>query len=290
MEGNTYVANWKKQGDRFQVYLDDNKELKGVDFDFETACDELCLNICEAYGDGEAVLNFLREPPQPSGISIYARPALVTLSWNESATGEKYQKDLFEGGYCSACRSGIGRRTDSPLKVDSFPKGNIGDFQQFEFSPVLLSESFLSLLTNNEKISLGLQEVVCSKRLKRKFYEVKGEPALKQVGVKGGSYSSLSSWQCESCGFKSFSCTHPELPDNYKFTHFCAATDLSEELGDVFVVEDDMGRKMVCLKLSRWKQLNGRPETRGISVDRLFVIPDEQIEREPKVRIETNAN
>jgi hypothetical protein len=89
LEGNTYIANWRKQGNKYQVYLKDKKDLKGVDIDFQTACDELCLNICELYGDGEAVLSFLREPPQPSGISKYAHPALVTLSWNECETGEK---------------------------------------------------------------------------------------------------------------------------------------------------------------------------------------------------------
>ncbi len=290
MEGNTYLANWKKQGDKFQVYLKDKNDLKGVDIDFETACDELCLNICEVYGDGEAVLSLLRDPPQPSGIAKYARPALVTLSWNDCATGEKYQKELFEGGYCSACHSGIGQRTDSPLKVEAFPKGNIGDFNQFEFSPVLLSEEFLSLLTNNEKNNLGLQEVICTKKTRRKFHEVNGKAVLKQVGVKGGNYSSLSSWQCETCGYKSFSCTHPELPDNYKYMDFCADTDLSNALGDIFVIEDNMGRKMVCLKLNRWKQLIDRAESKGILADRLYVLPDEQIEREPTVRIEPNAN
>ncbi len=290
MEGNTYLANWKKQGDIFQVYLKDNKALKGIDIDFETACDELCLNICEVLGDGEAVLSLLREPPQPSGVSKYARPALVTLSWNEAATGEKYQENLFEGGYCSSCRSGIGKRTDRPLEVDSFPKGNIGDFHQFEFHPVLLSEAFLSLLTDKEKNNLGLQEVICTKKTRRKFQEVNGKPVLKQVGVKGGNYSSLSSWQCEACGYKSFSCTHPELPDNYKYSDFCAASDLNSALGDIFVIEDNMGRKMVCLQLGRWKQLIGRPESKGISADRLYVLPDEQIDRNPMVRIEPNAN
>jgi hypothetical protein len=95
LEGNTYLMNWMKQGEKYQVYLKDKKDLKGVDFDFETACDELCLNIREVYGDREAILTFIREPPQPSGISNYTHPALVTLSWNECATVKKYQKELF---------------------------------------------------------------------------------------------------------------------------------------------------------------------------------------------------
>jgi hypothetical protein len=153
-----------------------------------------------------------------------------------------------------------------------------------------LSEDFLSLLTNNEKNNLGLIEVFCTKKTRKKFYEVNGLPILKQVGVKGGNYSSLSSWQCEICGYKSFSCTHPELPDNYKFTDFCAVTDLLSTLNDIFVINDNMGRKTVCLKLNRWKQLIGRPESKGISVDRLYVLPTKQIEREPIVRMESKAN
>lgn len=290
MEGNTYIVSWKKQGDKYKVYLKENEDFNGIDIDFETACDELCLNICEMLGDGEAVLSLTREPPQPQGVSQYARPALVTLSWNESARGEKYQENLFEGGYCSACLSGIGKRTTNPLVVDLFPKGNIGDFHQFEFHPVLLSDAFLSLLTEKERNNLGLQEVVCTKKTRRKFKEVNGKPVFKQVGVKDGNYTSLSSWQCESCGYKMFSCTHPELPDNYKYSSFCAASDLKSKLDDIFVVEDTMGRKMVCLKLIRWKQLIGKPESKGISADRLYVLPDEQVERNPMVRIEHQAN
>lgn len=172
MEGNTYPARWKKQGDKFLVYLDDDKTVKGSDIDFETACEELCLEICDRYADGEAVLNLLREPPQPSGVSKYASPALVTLSWNEAAEGQKWQVGLFEDGYCEACRSGIGKRTSTSLTADTFPKGNIGGFNQVMFSPLLLSEDFLSLFTEIERESFGLIEVVPTKKRKKDFLKL----------------------------------------------------------------------------------------------------------------------
>lgn len=52
MEGNTYPTRWKKQGDKFLVYLDSEKFIKGVDIDFETACEDLCLAICDRYAEG----------------------------------------------------------------------------------------------------------------------------------------------------------------------------------------------------------------------------------------------
>lgn len=289
MEGNTYDAKWKKQGENFLVYLVSDKTFKGSDIDFDTACEDLCLKICEEFGDGEAILNLLREPPQPEGASKYANPALVTLSWNEAAVGQKWQKNIYENGYCSACKAGMGKRTSELLKVDKFPKGNIGDFEQVMYSPVLLSSEFVSLLTKKEIKNLGLQEVLAT-RSKKKFYEVNGTPVLKQVGVKGAQYNHLSSWQCISCGYRSFSCNHPEMPDNYKFSNFCCIDDLPENCNEAFVIEDNIGRHNVCMSLRRWNKLKSLSQTKGITVDRLYVIPKEQADREPKVRIEANAN
>lgn len=290
MEGNTYAARWKKQGEKYLVFLDSDKTIKGADIDFETACGELCLAICERYGDGEAVLNLLRELPQPSGVSKYASPALVTLGWNDEAVGEKWQEGLFEGGYCKGCRAGIGKRTTTSLKVDILPKGDIGSFYQLMFSPLLLSERFVSLLSDSEKGKLGLQEVTCTKKKNRRYYEVNGLPTLKQVGVKGGKYHSLSSWQCKSCGYKSFSCSHPEMPDNYKYSDFCSKSDLPDDIVESFVIEDSIGRKMLCMPLKRWQQLSNHKNAKGVLADRIYVLPEEQIERDPSVRIEDIAN
>jgi len=289
VEGNTYDARWKKQGRKFLVFLDIDKTITGSDIDFNTACNDLCLAICDAYGDGEAVLNFLREPPQPIGASKYANPALVTLSWNESAIGEKWQEGIFENEYCSDCKAGIGLRTTKPLKIDKFPKGNIGGFNQIMFSPVLLSSDFVGLLTDIESSNLGLIKVLSSKS-RNVFYEVNGTPRLKQVGVLGGEYNQLNSWECTSCGHKSFSCSHPEMPDNYKYSNFCCVDDLPKNINEAFVIEDNIGRKNVCMALSRWNELKGLKHTKGISVSRLFVLPKDQIEREPKVRLEDCAN
>ncbi|MCG8312463.1 MAG: hypothetical protein MI976_04545 [Pseudomonadales bacterium] len=290
MEGNTYPARWKKQGEKFLVYLDSDKTIKGVDIDFETACDELCLALCERFGDGEAVLNLLREAPQPSGVAKYANPALVTLGWNETANVSERQDSLFVGGYCAECRAGIGARSEVPLEVDSLPKGNIGSLNQIMFSPLLLSEGFLSLLSESEKTKLGLQQIICTRNKKRKFYEVKGKPSLKQVGAKGGKYYSLSSWECRLCGHKSFSCTHPEMPDNYKYTNFISVTDLPEDNSEVFVIEDNIGRKTVCMSIARWRQISEDKYAKGILADRIYVLPEEQVEREPEVKIESIVN
>ena len=290
MEGNTYPVKWKKQGNKFLVYLGSENSIKGSDIDFETACEELCLSICAKYSDGEAVLNFLREPPKPTGISKYANPALVMLSWNESAEGKFWQAGLFEKGYCKACKAGVGKRTSVPLEVETLPKGEIGSFRQPMFSPVLLSKNFVSLLSDTEKLLLGLQSVICEKEGRREFFEVNGKPILNQVGVKEGEYNQLTSWECESCGHKSFSCNHPEMPDNYKYTDFVCTNDLPDDIEQAFVIEDRIGRKMVCMSLKRWRQINDNKYTNGVSADRLYVLPEKQIDREPKVRIEAQAN
>jgi len=289
LEGNTYAAKWQKRGKCFRVFLDQDHSVYGSDVDFETACEILCLNICDRYGDGEAVLNLLREAPQPEGVSKYANPALVTLSWNESAYGETYQEGLFEGGYCAACKKGIGPRTNQSLVVDKYPKGDIGDFNQFEFSPLLLSSDFLTLFTESERKRFGLQEVICLKKTKKTFYEITGRPVLKQVGVKGADYHSLTSWECEVCGHKSFSCKHPEMPDSYKFSDFVSILDIPENLNEAFIIEDNIQRLMICMTLARWNEMNNHENARGVSADRVYVLPDEQIDRDPIVRIQPKS-
>ncbi len=291
MEGNTYSASWRKQGNNFLVYLKDEPTMKSSDMSFDVACNDLCLEICKKYGDGEAILNFLKQAPIAEGVAKYSNPALVTLGWNDSAYGESFQGGLFEGGYCSACKGGVGLRTTTPLVIKTFPTGNIGDFNQIMFSPVLLSEEFVSLLSEKEKAQLKLQKVLSSKKTNKMFYEVTGQPHLKQIGIKGASYNQLVSWQCQKCKCKSFSCTHPELPNNYKYTDFCCISDLPANIDEVFVIEDNIGRLMECMSLRRWKQLSkDANKTKGILTDRLFVLPEEQIEREPIVRIEKKAN
>ncbi len=290
MEGNTYSATWKLKGGKYYVFLEDDQKVKGVDIDFETASEELCLNICEKFGDGEAVLKFSRQPPVPSGVSRYANPAIVTLGWNESIGGPKWQDKLFEGGYCKACRVGLGERTHTPLELSSLPRGLIGSFDQIMYSPVLLSQELLDCFSDAEKDRLGLIPTLVSKKTDRKFYEVNGGPLLKQVGVKGVNYDTLASWECGVCGHKSFSCSHPEMPDSFEYTNFCAKSDLPEEIDSAFVIQDNVGRKMVCMSLKHWKKINKIKKLKGVLADRLFVLPDEQIERDPAVRIEAQAN
>ena len=83
---------------------------------------------------------------------------------------------------------------------------------------------------------------------------------------------------------------HPEMPDNYKYTDFCASSDLPDDRKSMFLIEDNIGRTLICFTLARWKQINGLPESKGVSADRLYVLPDDQIERDPKVRIDNTVN
>jgi hypothetical protein len=279
LEGHTYPAQWKKQGKRFVVHLAADAAVRGVDEDFDGACEELCMAIAELTGDGEAVLDLLRPAPEPPGALRYLDPPLVAIGWNETATGEPWQDGLFEGGYCGTCESGIGPRTSRPLQVKTLPKGNIGGFYQRMSNFVLLSEGFLSLLHPAEREAVAPREVVAPRNAKRRFFEITGEPALRMVGVRGGKYWTLACLHCAACGYRQFSCSHPELPQSS--ADFIAREDLPEGLAHGFLLEDPLGRRRLCMRRARWSQLKRSPHAAGVLADRVHVLPDDEVEREP---------
>ena len=64
-EGNVYRATWKKSGSSYVVSLTESPEIAASNDDFELACEELSLNVCENFGDGEAVLDMQRDTRSP---------------------------------------------------------------------------------------------------------------------------------------------------------------------------------------------------------------------------------
>ena len=80
------------------------------------------------------------------------------------------------------------------------------------------------------------------------------------------------------------------MPDNYKYSDFCSQPDLPNDLNEAFVIEDNIGRKMVCMSLKRWNQINNHKNAKGVSADRIYVLPEDQVERDPAVRVESHAN
>ncbi len=78
------------------------------------------------------------------------------------------------------------------------------------------------------------------------------------------------------------------MPQNYKYTDFISVNDLPRKEQSVF--EDNIGRKMVGMHFWRWKQLRGNSGSKGLSAERIYVLPENQIERDPNVRIESHAS
>lgn len=288
-EGKVYDATWKKRGSNYVVSLVASPKITASDKDFDLACDELCLEISERFGDGEAVLNIQREAPIPEAARKYLTPSLLTLGWNESGYGDTWQEGLFENEYCPACRSGLGKRTSKPLVVKRPPKGNIGSYDHMMCNFLLVSKGLVSFFSEEEVNRFGLQKVKLEGRGKKEFFEVLGEPCLKQVGVKGGEYYSIPSWECASCHTKSFSCSHPELPDNYQYSDFAVQNDLPQNVDSAFIIEDNIGRRLICMSSKRWMEIKRNHNVYGILTSRLYVIPEVQADRDPEVRVETNA-
>ena len=153
---------------------------------------------------------------------------------------------------------------------------------------LLISEDLASMFTDEEVKRFRLQEVELGGRSKRRFFEVLGQPRVKQVGVKGGNYHQLSCWECASCHTRSFSCSHPELPDNYQYTDFVVREDLPRNLDSAFIIEDSVGRRLICMSPGRWMEIRKNNDVGGVLTSRLYVIPETQADRDPRLKLEEN--
>jgi hypothetical protein len=281
VEGRTYPAQWKKRGARYVVHLSADPAVQGTSADFDDACNELCMRIGELYGDGEAVLDLLRPSPVPEAVRPYLEPPLVTVGWNDAATGEPFQEGLYAGGWCSACDHGIGPRTEVPLRVQKLPRADVAGYAQRTSRSVLLSEGFLSRLDPPERTALAPREVLPARPAKRRYFEVTGPPRLKQVGVVDGRYWRLACDACRACGHKQFSCAHPALPPDPGLHAFVARSDLPADLDRVFLVEDTLGRSVLCMTTARWRRLKRGPDVGGALASRLLVLPEAEVDRDP---------
>jgi hypothetical protein len=108
--------------------------------------------ICESFGDGEAVLEF--DPPLPVPASPSNAPPLVVVSGGNSspdrfkAATVQMCQELYSAGLCPTCGGGKGVRTNRPWFIGYMKSDTDAAFTGYPVGDRLLfSERFLSLLT-----------------------------------------------------------------------------------------------------------------------------------------------
>lgn len=221
----------------------------------------------------------------------YSDPDLVEIGWNDCAVGPKYQ-DLYEGGYCDACLAPIGPRNSARLEVSKTPKSDICGFEQRVNQIHLVSDVVLAAFSVAEQAAVGPRGVSFQKKssVRRNFHEVTGAPVISHVGVLGGKYLRLATWQCSSCGYRAFSCTHPSLTDTARASCFVARSDITFDIDQAFLARDALGRTRICMSFARFRRLVD--DLPGVSLwpSRVFCLSDEEVDRCPRTPLLDDAN
>jgi hypothetical protein len=139
----------------------------------------------------------------------------------------------------------------------------------------VLSEEFLTLLTEEEKRNLGLRATV--RKGRKKFYELIGPDGPPLVAVAG---LKLNGWRCTSCDHR----TWGYWVEGVAINSFVGRSDLPESLRGVFTVGVRPDVQLVATA-PRWKELVGRKGTRGFASRLLGVAPDHEVVPRPELPI-----
>jgi hypothetical protein len=283
VEGNIYKCGWKKNGRRYQLWVQSHPQVSVESAEFDEGYDELADGICRSFGDGEAILEFEPAPPVSKTSKKYLTPDIVLIGFHRFAEGPWWSDGLFTKGYCRFCAMGMGERTDQSAVVEKAAPHDVLGLRSGNYGTTLrlFSEEFLGLLSENEKASFRFQEVENRSRIQKTFKELRATPLLGYVGFKGAKYNQLSCWRCANCGYRAIHPKHPLL--GFDVSRFIAAADLPTSLPSCFVIGQGVNLDFVMTR-ERWMQIRGKPGTKGIEPVKIGVIPESELVRNPKLR------
>ena len=217
---------------------------------YAEAEEKLIEAIQDASGAMQAVLEF--DPPLPKSTleDKYSSPEIYLIGgddrfetdaprWSSSESAQEIEERLrwldafYEKPVCRTCKYTSGPRNDKPLTLTYAPSKYDGAFGCFgtDGGPThqILSEEFLSLLTEDEKRTLEFQPVI--RKGRRKFFELvgaEGPPYVAVAGVKANG------WRCMQCSHRKWG----YWIDDLAIHTFLARSDLPTAVSGVFTVGD----------------------------------------------------
>jgi hypothetical protein len=290
MENRVYLCSWKKEGERFRVWVKRRPSIAAEGKSFDEANESLWGAICEAYGDGEAVTEFDPPPPEDPGSSWYRRAAIVAIGENSRADVADFEP-YFVGGVCPDCGTPRGPRNEVPLVVDRIESGGDGAFATVPWplrrsrpSPVvqLYSEEFLNLLYPTEVAALTWRRVERRQPRARKiFYElVSSQVHARQVGVRG--VPSRGGSRCRACGFENIGSFY--FPYNPRSPHhWISVEDLPRPFPTCFTI-GNAKHSTLCFLAERWAGMVGKAGTRGLASSEVGVVDADRVQNPTDLR------
>jgi hypothetical protein len=288
VEGGVFLCSWKKVGGRYRVWVTNCPTLVADGDSFQLADEELSAVITEATGDGESKHEYEPPPPVPALPGLVRRLARVS---GESRARIVNADALFSGGMCSECTQPRGERTQAPLVLESVESGVDGGLAKIGPgkgpSPHFFSESFLMLLSVEERALFEWRTVERQGRGKKTYYELVScrvrVPSTALAGVVETLWGVptimrfAKVWTCGTCGYSNDPLY--VLPQGLPYW-YVAVDDLPDPLPTCFAVghPSDPG---LCFTRERWGEIVGRPGTRSVASSDVGVVGPTLVDRHP---------
>jgi len=283
IEGNVYLCDKKKKWGKYRLELQENRDIKTSGYDLELCKVEIYEQILDAYGDGEAVLEFIPEKSKKLKTGTYL---YTELGYNESVDILN-ENSLFEGGICPKCSYGIGDRTEELLNLERKPKNNLVSITykkrkyDDEFNRVfpkvnIYSKKFLNLFTKDEKLLFDTKSVLL-KGKESEYVELIPKKIVLHSGHKGAQYPTeyLQSWRCSECKRENYLVDASNIyRDDYIFLNPNDIRDSST----MFFMSQGMHTSLV-VRTDRWAQLlQHKKETKGIVTNPVVILEEKYVE------------
>jgi hypothetical protein len=203
-EGQVYHCTWKMQNDEYMLRCVLPVRVRVTNRSLELAKDELLAKIMDVTGDGEALLQFDNPLPEKADKKNRFVPEYHAIEFHEMVDWESENCiELYTGGICSFCRTGLGLRTDISRKVTSLPKYDVVGFRNDKNVRKMISSAVLRhirpFFTKDIKlIPVRFSERILKKIGTRKFYEIDFAPMSQTVVPK--LVDGIGGWRCPKCG------------------------------------------------------------------------------------------
>jgi hypothetical protein len=272
-EGNVYLCNKKKTLGIYTLELQENKKIKSKGISLEACKVDICMQIMDWNGDGEAILEFIPSVAKKTatGVHVY-----TILNSNNDSLDATDTKELYEDGICDKCQFPLGKRNDKYIEVDRKPKGGIVHFYRSLPWREIYSDSFIALLTKEEQELFKTRDVLVNDK-PCGYKEIFPQKIVNHVGHKNAIYNRVyqDSWRCNLCKREIFDI----WKINNKKNNFVFISSKSFSIDDTVLFIEHGGSVALAVRNDRWIELlKHKKEIRGISTSPIVVLEEKYVE------------
>lgn len=282
-KGNTYYCAWKHTPDGDYVGWEIRRpKLQAKAATPRALMDALGDVVGEHYNDNEAALHFdptLSEPRDPAWFA----EGLVEIAWNASFTFRPSATTAYANGRCKRCGGGLGKRTVTPLEVDSLDGRADGAFSAAGFEPppssempgglIIVSAPFLEALSQNERKTFEARPVRWKRTRRHQFFELAPFEFVPLGAVKG---LDIDGGRCDVCDRRVFG-NGSVLGWGVEVA---CRQSLPKEFPNFFFAGNDKDVHLFCSQ-RRWKEMVGKKWARKLTGERLVVVDQSEFEANP---------